>query len=283
MKKSNFLWMMLIIFPLLSHASKHRPIDQIKECFSAKEFITVHQYLKYQKKLGVNKNKLSKIALGVSRGCGGAAYRFIKVFDILSKVELPGDKILKIANKFTYSSNYAADAFVNIFKQNYLEAYLDQNINFSADIALALTASYSGNVKDAVYDFNKLISFCISSRHLDMPRKKCAQLIREVTLNGVKTQSKVSNTFIGIFLFLTKNKNGPQLTTFKAIEIAKAMSGHGKLAEQNFIHGYKFAKSEKGLNFSIKKSLKLAKKIAEQSTVFPDKKNIEEDSSGPQR
>ncbi len=235
-----------------------------KSCLSSKEFITTHQFLK-QKKFSLSEKQILEISQDVSQGCNGSAISFIKVFDLLSKVGVPSHKSLKVAKNFINAPNYSSKAFTEIFKKSYLAGQLDQNVDFSLDLALSLTKDTEAEYENILYDFNKLLGFCLSSKHLDLPRTQCAQMIKEVSLNGHHINQKVSNAFIGVFKFLTQSKKGPQLSTYKAFYLAKELSAYGNDVEANIIHAYRYAQSEKGLKLSPPQALDFAMNLAKMT------------------
>ena len=56
---------------------------EVYDCKSAREYITIYEYLGKMDELAINDARRKEISSKVSAGCNNAAWRFINVFELL--------------------------------------------------------------------------------------------------------------------------------------------------------------------------------------------------------
>jgi len=260
----------LFVLSNAAYANVDMPIDQSKPniqlCDSSKEYITAFRYLEAQKSFALKKDDMMKIADAASKGCNGAAKRFIEINDLLVKAGLETSDALKIAIKFTDRSDQTTDTFASLFKESFLKDYLDLELKDSIDISLKLALESEGDPTMIKNDFQKIVKFCLDQKGLDLSGPKCSELASKVALSGVKFKLEMGSTFLEHFNFLT-DKAGADLATYKAVEMSVKMINAGPLSVNNFKDAYKFAISKTGLDLGKKEAINYAELMAERSKL----------------
>jgi len=257
---------LFLSFSCAHERTDHSNLAQVKyeTCMPLREYVTTYNYLENHKSYALTTKHAYKIADSVSKGCTGAAERFIKITGLLSHATIDTQTAMKKAIKFALSTNTLTNNFITIFKNTYSEDALDLNVNESLKMASELSIDFKGNPEVVREDFEVLVAFCISSDDLDLPKKRCAQMAYRISKLGEKFEGRVSEEFLDLFEYLN-NADGPNLTTFDALKIAEQALQYGPAANENFIDAYKYAVSESGLNLNRAESVKFAKLMASRS------------------
>lgn len=245
-------------------ASVQSPNEEIKLCESTKEYITVYRYLDAQKAFALKKEDIMKLADNASKGCSGAARRFIEVNDLLVKASVETSDALKLAMKFTNKDDLVTNAFTTIFKETFLKEYLDLDLKDSIDFALKLSVESSGDPKRIKNDFQKIVKFCLEQSGLDLSGPKCSELAGKVATSGVKFQTEMSSSFLDHFNYLT-DKAEADLPTYKALDLSLKLINAGPLSVNNFKDAYKFATSKTGLDLGKVEAINYAELMAQRS------------------
>ena len=256
----------LLILSTLCTSAFTREKGPSKFCLSSKEFITTVIYLRSKKDFGLDEKSILKISDTVSRGCTNASDRFVKIMKVLTKIGIDTKSSLETAMEFSHKTDEHTQAFIEIFKYSYNPDKMDLDILASMKVALKLSLNFDGDVKIALKNYKKLVSFCLDHKNLGISSSQCAKLSQEIVSMGKGHQKLLASKFIRLVRFLQKSKKGPKLPLLKAISKAKVIIGMGESAEKNFIQAFKFASSKKGLAYSDLKAMDLAEKLASRST-----------------
>ncbi|MGZ3788233.1 MAG: hypothetical protein ACXVLQ_06895 [Bacteriovorax sp.] len=262
MKKFICLFMLSNVAFANAEAIKEK--DQF--CHSSKEYITVFRYLEAQKNFSLKKEEMMKIADVASKGCNGAARRFIEINDLLIKAGLETSDALKIAMKFTDKSDQTTDTFATIFKETFLKEYLDLDLKTSLEFSLKLAFDNENDPAMIKNDFQKIVKFCLDHKGLDLSGPKCSDLAAKVAGSGAKFKLEMAPTFLGHYDFLT-DKEGADLATYKALEVSLKLIDAGPLSVVNFKDAYKFAISKSGLDLTKSEAINYAELMAQRSKL----------------
>ncbi|MGK5087050.1 heavy metal translocating P-type ATPase [Bdellovibrionota bacterium FG-2] len=234
-------------------------------CTTAKEFITTMEFLKQEKSFGVNENEARKTAEKVASGCSGAAERFIRVALLLSRAGSGGQISLSTALELSLRTETQAEAFITVFKKAFLNEYLDLDISSALKLAHSLSTEFPGDVAQVRADFERLVEYCTSAKHLDLQKPQCATISARIARLGEKIDGGTAQPFIGTFEFL-RNDSGPSLATGDALLLSeRVVAAGGNTASENFMQGYRYAISESGLKLDRSQALAFAEKLALQT------------------
>lgn len=239
-------------------------------CLSTREYTTTLEYLREHKEFLINENDSRSLANKVTQGCTGASKRFIQISNLLIKAGIPTNKALETGIKFAQSSDETTSAFLTIFKGAFIESLLDLNVSEALSVAMELSYSYQGNKKLAEKQFNQLVNFCVDKKSLDLPLVECAKIATRVVKNAPPFDYNIATDFIELFGYLTQQDQANQ-PSFEALKVAEYVTQYGPEAKGNFIQGYEFAVSKKGLDIPIKAAIDFGKSMAAASV---EKKNL---------
>ena len=256
----------LIILSMSSYVVAAIDIEKIQNCHSTKEYVTSFRYLEDKKAFSLKKNDIMKVADGVSKGCSGAAKRFIEITDLLVKAEVETSEAIKIGMEFSAKNEQMTDTFITIFKETFLKEYLDLNIASAIDFSRKLSLEKDGNPKMIKNDFQKIVRFCLDQKSLDLSGPKCSDLASRVAVSGTKFNIEMAPIFLEHYDFLTA-KEGINLSTYKALEISLKLIGGGPLSAENLKDAYKFATSKSGLDQGVEAAINYAELMALRSTL----------------
>ena len=256
----------LIIFSISSYAVASPTNEKFKNCHSSKEYITTFRYLEEKKAFLLKKNDMMKVADVVSKGCSGAAKRFIEVTDLLVKAEVQTSESIKIGMEFSAKNDQTLSTFVTIFKETFLKEYLDLNIVSAIDFSKKLSLLEDGDPKMIKNDFQKVVKFCLDQKSLDLSGPKCSDLASRVALSGTKFNVEMAPVFLEHFDFLTA-KEGVNLSTYKALEISLKLIVGGLLSAENFKDAYRFGISKSGLDLGKEAAINYAELMALRSIL----------------
>ncbi len=180
---------------------------------------------------------------------------------MLSKAGFTGSDAVENAAKFISRSDQETDTFVTVFREAFLEDYLDLDLSAALRLAHQLTTEFKGDPVHARRDFHELVKFCADKRNLDLPKPQCAAFAARVTEKGVDFPKGVSADFLKAFDFV-RSKAGPALSTGDALKISEEVVSSGPDAAENFIQGYRYAVSKSGLKLEVAGAVAFAKQMA---------------------
>jgi hypothetical protein len=240
-------------------------------CTSTREYVTTLEFLRAQSSFSLSEKAAREIAETVSKECGGAARRFIRVTSVLSKAELGSKDAVKAGLAFAARADVEADTFVEVFQKAFLKDYLDLDLASSMRMAYSLTTQFEGDVMAVRNDFFRILEFCLSSNGLDLPRPRCGEMAASIARKGQGYSGGIGAPFIQAFEFLKSDK-GPKLATADALKLAEQLVASGPGASENFILGYRYAVSKKGLDLAGKDAIAFASQMAERTVAQPRSK-----------
>lgn len=253
--------------PVFAAAKKPKRPDDVIEvtdytCSSAREFITVMNYLRENAAFGLKDQSAQEVALAVTAGCSGAAKRFIQVTDILVKAGLPSKEALENAMAVAKGEEDQAEAFLVVFKRAFLRDGLDMKIEDALLLARSLSVELRGDRVKAREDFEKLVDYCVDVKELALPKPKCGTIAAKIAAKGQNSTEGVAKPFIQTIEFLTESSDGPQLPLYQAFAIAEELAIVSPDALENYVSSYKWLTSKSGLSLDRKDAVGTAKKIA---------------------
>jgi len=233
-------------------------------CSYAREYITTLEFLRSQKVFSIGDPEARNIAMKVSRGCSGAAQRFIRVSSTLSKSGLGSRDSLLLGVEFATRKDEEVQTFHTVFLTTFLEDHLNLDLEAALRIARSLTTEFKGDTLAVRKDFMKLVHFCTDEKDLNLPKPQCANFAARLAQQSEKWEAELAAGFIQIFNFL-RSDNGPSLTTAQALQLAEILFKGGKEAPSNFTQAYRYAVSAKGLSLGAKDAVQFA-----QSMTVPE-------------
>ena len=256
---------LILPFSASVFAAKKKDIKEYEtQCLASREYITSVRYLRKQKVFALDEKQIRSLADSVSKGCTGASKRFILVTNLLVKTGLDSKSALLMGVKLSDKTEKEVKTFTYIFKRSFLKSYLDLDIKTSIDIAYMLADKFDGDHSNSQRTFNQILKLCNSKGQLDMPNRTCAKLAARVAKAGANYKKPLGSGFRKLFHYLIKT-DGPNLPSFKAIEITEKILNNGPTASKNFIQAYRFGISKKGLNFNRGQAINFAKKMASRT------------------
>lgn len=259
-----------IIFLAVAQIASAAP--SVSSCTTAREYITTLEYLRDRKEFSMPEPDAQKVALEASKGCTGAAQRFIRISLILSQAGLgPRDSIRK-GIEFSKRTDQETETFASVFRRAYAEDAMDLDLRASMKMAEDLTQEFEADSVAVRDDFEKLLDFCSSSGRLGLPKPQCGAFAARLAKQGQRWSGGISVPYIQTFDFVTSS-SGPHLATSKAIEIADSLVAAGPDSSDNFITAYKYAVSKKGLGLADNAALAFAMQMGLESggAVSPSK------------
>lgn len=270
-KKSPRYWVVFLALTLTglsgcaSNRAKYEPVvkaeDAKKDCTSAREFITAHEFLRSHSEFAYPEADARKLALEVSKGCAGAASRFVRVSSLLLKAGAGSRDAVSTGVKFASFSDKQASTLIEVFSGAFLADGLDLSFEAAMKLALSLSSEFKGDADVARSDFNKFLAFCVKADSLDLPRPTCAQVGARLAKKSEATEQSVYQPFLTVYDFLRSSK-GPGLNVADTIAVAEEVIAGGRVGVDSFIQAYRYAVSTAGLGYSTEQALQFAKKMA---------------------
>lgn len=231
-------------------------------CTSAKEFSTSLRYLRAQKDFELPEAEMRRIAKEVSEGCTGAALRFMRTAQLLSRSGVGSKSAVKSAMELSQKTDRETETFLAIFRRAFLAEHLDLDVRSSLSMARSLSIEFEGDILAVRDDFEKILDFCVSGKHLELSKGQCGELAARLARKGQDFSGGVALSFVSVFEFLTKHAKGPKLGVAPALQKAEAAATSGPAYAENFIQGYLFAISEEGLQLTEPQAMKHAQEMA---------------------
>lgn len=251
---------------LAAQAATTPEIQARTACTSAVEYVATLEYLRGgSKEYKVPEEEARTIALNVSAGCSGAALRFIKVVQVLSKAELGARDAVRVAIELSAKTDRETETFIAVFKRSYSEDSLDLDLFSAMKLARSLSTEFEGDVLAVREDFEKIVDFCVNEKKLDLPPPICAEMASRIARRGQAWSGGVSSGFLKIYEFARSNADGPKIPTGAALKLAEELTVDGPGAADNFIQGYRYASGSKGLALPVEQAMAFAEKMASYS------------------
>jgi hypothetical protein len=256
------LFVLMFSFSNISLAA----IDQRKvvQCDSTKEYMTTLSFLRESKSFQIQEKNARQLAFEVSTGCSGSAQRFINIVSLLTKASIDSVNSIRVAKEIALKDDKVNQTFIKIFRRGYRSRDFDLSANDALMLARNLAIDYEGNIDTTLKNFDIFASFCLSYEGLDLPKLKCAKMIKRLIKVGEKFEQPIAKHYIELYDFLV-SKDGSNLPLYKALEYAEASIKFGPKAVNNFKEGYKFAIHKKGLNMGQDKAIEFAVSMAKNT------------------
>lgn len=260
--------MTLFMFALISVSFPL--IAKPKECLSAREYITTLEYLRSKNEFGLNENQSQELAAEVSKGCTGAARRFIRTVEVFLKYEASSRESIQLALELSQKPDAYTNTFIGVFARSYSRDHLDLDFRTSLQIARNLSVEYSGDPKIALKDYVNLVQFCTSEKHVSYSKPHCGVLASRILKSTEDFNRSIARSFRDTYQFVMKEII-PSGSPMQALELTEKIVSISPEAPKNFKTAYRYGLRDKGLGLDIKKSLEFAMGISEKSRWTPDR------------
>ena len=195
-----------------------------KDCESTKEYITAIGFFHSHSDFIVPESEARKLAYEISKGCSGAADRFIRVAKMLTKARMTGKDAFNSSTKFIGKGEREVGAFIEIFQRAFLAEYLDMDVRSALEIAHSLSNQFDGNSITAVRDFRKTTDFCLKNTVMNLDKEACGKLAAAVAKLGENSKQSVASAFQNAYEFLT-SEGGPTMAVPDAITLCDKVDG----------------------------------------------------------
>lgn len=259
-----FLWSSQVYAVSILEWFQTKPIEASKACDSTQELVASYEYLRNKGELaGVGDNALS-VARKVSRGCTGAAKRFINTANLLLKAEIDHNTILQVASDMALKTDATASAFFDIFERTYLSSYLDLDAYSSLKIATNLTTLYKGDTSYVADDYSRIVDFCLSAGGLQLSKPRCAKMGAQFSAYGERHKRSVFDQFVSMYRYLQGLKQ-EQPTIEESLELMDRVLSVNEKAFENFKQAFEYSIRESGFNRTKKEAIQIGLEMARNS------------------
>lgn len=261
------LALLLSLSPRLGLAAAQQESPKIPEnyiaCKSADEFEQSVEYFRSEKTLELNDSQVVKWSLTIARGCTGALQRFKQIYELLNKSGVDLRKCVEMAASFSKKSDEQTKSFAGLFKTFFLENYFDLDFMTAFEVSEKLSQNPAKS-EYARKDFERLYKFCTDQNKLGLPFKNCAQYSLGLLKHYDLFPEGIYPSFEVTYLFLT-TQAGAVLSVKEALETTSEVLAAGPLAPENFKRAFNYSVSKKGLDTSMKQSMRIALEVAKAS------------------
>lgn len=255
--------------------------DQKEEapCPAAREFITAFEYLSDKDTTHLAKAPATELSLKVAKGCEGAAERFITTSELLRRSGLFSQDALKLGLEFAKATPAQTEAFRTIFQMAFLREGLDLDLLSATQLARSLSLDFSGQVEQAMNDYEQLVEFCLSKEALGLPRPRCATLSAELVPLARERDVSIFAIFRDGYEFLTGDSDGPKLSTDQALSLLVRLLKMSPEAVSEFAKLYPYAHDADGLGLSRQQAIELALEVSSSTKIEPEAQKAQASSS----
>lgn len=271
-KLITFLILTTFFVVLIPRLSLSR--TQEYQCTFTREYITTLEYLRSAKEFAIPEKEARILAEKVSQGCSGAADRFIRIVQILTRSEMSSKDAIQIGLQFSGKTNSETQTFLHVFSVAYLSEFIDLDLQSAIKMATQLSSEFQADAAGVRDDFDTLLQFCSEAKTLDLPKPQCGAFAARIAHLGERFSGGISDSFLRIYEFLNSEK-GPHLGTGPSLALTEQLVAGGRDSADNFIQAYKYGVSPHGLNQSHQEALRFAK----QMVRIPPKEPTPESSS----
>ncbi len=259
-----FRVLFLGVFVLSGQASATEKSELPENCLAAREFITTLRFLRHHGEFKISEYEGNKVADQVSRGCTGAAKRFIEVTNLLLRIGVSTPNAIKKGIRFAGASQKEVKTYIKVFQRAFIAEYLDLDLSTASRLAEDLSVGFKGDSRYAREDFEEISEFCLEESGLDLTKPACSYLAWDVAKAGEKYKDGAAENFLDVLEFIQDEK-GPSRSVGEALALAKEVISFGPQAVQNFKNGYRFAVSSSGLKQGYIQAMGFARKMASRS------------------
>ena len=252
----------LSVLILSSFAGSAQAAPIPASCATAREFITTLEFLRSDSELKPSEEQARQLAEQVATGCTGAAARMIRVAKILHRAGLSANDSLKTGVEFAAKTDREMETFIAVFRRAFLEEYLDLDLPAAVKLGRSLSTEFEGDVFAVRDDFERIVDHCIARNRWALPKPRCAQLAAEIARSGQAWSGGVSEPFLKLMEFVTRDSSGPKVSTDQALHLARDLTKSGPEAADSFTVAYKYAVSDDGLKLSREDAIRFAQNLA---------------------
>lgn len=236
-------------------------------CNSTQEYVDTINFLRAHTKIVVPEKNKANIADAVSKGCTGAAHRFISTLTLLNEIGVDQAKTIEIAISFSNESDQIQKNFISILRHAYLTEYFDFDFRSALLLSYEFSMNMKGNPEKIVYDFEKLVQFCKSKKNISLPIVFCANFSMKLAQYSAYYPQGIFTDFETLYTELTTKRS---VSIKEALIISMNVLKYGPKAKENFFQALNFALDKNGLNMTQPAAISFGVKMAERSTThFP--------------
>ncbi|MEY4615769.1 MAG: hypothetical protein RJB66_729 [Pseudomonadota bacterium] len=234
-------------------------------CEPIKEYREMMNFFRSQKdEINPSEALARQLAAEISKGCDGAARRFVKTFLFLKKSGVDHTRSIEYALEFSKTDQETVDNFFELFKKTYLGEYFDLDYSSALRISFELSKLYKGNRKQAREDFLQISKFCLEKTGLNLPVTQCADLSVSMARWSQYYPDGIRDDFFKLYRILRDDKRfGVSIKT--SINIIREVLPYGPKSVQNFIRSYEYAIDPTGLASGGVAAIKFALSMAKNS------------------
>ncbi len=234
-------------------------------CDPFKEYKEAIQFFRTNKtEISPSEARAREWSLKISKGCTGAAKRFVKVFLLLKKSGVDQARAVLYGLEFAGTDDDTVESFFELFKKTYLGEYFDLDYTSALKLSFELSKKYKGNRRQAREDFLELSKYCLNKEGLNLPVTYCADLAVALTRLSQYYPDGIRSDFFKLYKALREDRRfGVNILT--AMRIIKEVLPYGPLATQTFLKSYEFAIDPSGLSSGGMAAVKFAVTMAKNS------------------
>ncbi len=234
-------------------------------CDPIKEYREAINFFRVQKdEINPSEARARQLAAEISKGCGGAAQRFVKTFLLLKKSGVDHPRGIEYAIQFAKSDDETVENFFELFKKTYLGEYFDLDYSSALKISFELSKLYKGNRKRAREDFLEISKFCLKKDGLNLPVSQCANLAVAMTRLSQYYPEGIKGDFFKLYKSLREDRRfGVSIQT--ALRIMNEVLPYGPTAPSTFLKSYEYAIDPSGLASGGIAAIKFAVLMAKNS------------------
>ncbi len=267
----TLLFALLVSFPDKTPAQSTDKNNKVFDCSAAREFSTVYKFLTDKEELFLKKDKAIELSTYISKGCTGAAARFIRVVFLLLKSGFTGNDATQYGKELALKSEQQVDAFIKIFKISFLRNGLDLDAQSALSIARRFSVDYKGDPEQALADYENIAIYCSDQEALALPKSHCAEISQIFALLGEKSKIATAPLFKTGLEFLTQDSRGPGMTIKEAIKVMRRIMAQTPQAMENFKNVFLFSSTKDGLALNRNDAIKVAEKVSANTYWEQDK------------
>lgn len=243
-------------------------------CRSSDEYIQTREFLLKTKDIELPEKQVRQMSMAVARGCTGSSEVFKTVFELLVKSGVDHKFSLKAALEQSAFSKARVAVFVESFKRLYLEESLNLDYATAYKVSLELAKAWRGPKDTIGNDFAKMVDYCLDPKDMALPQKECLSLALKISSYSKFYPVGVFEIYKSLYLKLRTDKKF-SLPVARAADVALRVVSKGPRGPENFLGGFEYALSDKGLNESGEAALSHALELVEYSNRTPEPPVVE--------
>lgn len=234
-------------------------------CDPIREYREMINFFRIQKaEVNPSEAVARQLAGEVSKGCDGAAQRFVKTFLFLKKSGVDITRSLEYGIEFSRTDDETVENFFELFKRTYLGEYFDLDYTSALRISFDLSKLYKGNRTRAREDFLEISRFCLQKNGLNLPMTQCLELSVRLSRLSQYYPDGIKGDFFKLYRMLREDRRfGVSIQI--ALRIINEVLPYGPMAVSNFMRSYEYAIDPTGLASGGVEAVKFAIAMAKRS------------------